>query len=159
MELGSPSKDSLFSPNKQSEFWGSVTPDVRGLLQFFEMKENWTVPYNELPEFYQSLDRIIKSIKLDSEDVQNEQVLDKLIMIFGSMPLRQCMAGLSWLDKGIENENEIKWAGGIYFRSADITNEGHPDQDIEKHAWIIKERIELISRMNLLNSLFSKINV
>lgn len=159
MEIGSSSHRGLFSPIKQGEFWGKVTPDLRGMLQFFELKENWTIPYNELPEFYESIDKIILAIQQDGDKEQDEVLLDRLIVLFGSMPLKQCMTGLSWIDKGITKDSDIRWAGSIYFRASDVINDGHNDEYVRSHSHVIKERVELISRMNLLNSLFSKLEI
>lgn len=159
MEIGSSSHKSVFSPTKQGEFWGKITPDVRGMLQFFELRESWTIPYEELPEFYESLDKVISTIHTSGSDEQSEILIDRLIVLFGSMPLRQCMAGLSWIDRGIEKESDIRWAGNIYFRASDIVNEGHDDEDVVNHSFVIKERVELIVRMKLLNSLFSNLEI
>lgn len=159
MEIGNSSHSSLFSPEKQGEFWGRVTPDVRGMLQFFELKESWTVSYSELPEFYQSIDKVVKSMQEAKENRPIEELVDKLIILFGSMPLRQCMAGLSWIDRDIKKDSDIKWASNMYFRSCDITNGTHEDDDVTKHAFVIKERIELVGRMNLLNSLFAQFKI
>lgn len=147
-------KENLFSPEKQKEFWGKINPDVRGLLQFFELKENWTLKFEELPEFYESIEKVLKAMQDHGKDNFDETLIDKLIVLFGSMPLRQCMAGFSWIDKNIERNTDIQWASNIYFRSSDICLDGHESKEVESHAHVIKERIELVVRMNLLNELF-----
>lgn len=159
MESQKNTRNSLFSPDKQNEFWGRVTPDVRGMLQFFELKENWTLKYDELPEFYESLEQVITTMQDHGKDRHDEALVDKLIVLFGSMPLRQCVAGFSWIDRNIEKNTDIQWVSNIYFRSSDIVIDGHSDDNVKKHAHVIKERVELIARMNLLNELFRNVKL
>lgn len=159
MESQKNTQKSLFSPDKQNEFWGKVSPDVRGLLQFFELKENWTLKYEDLPEFYGSIEKVIQTMQDHGKNKHDEDLIDKLIVLFGSMPLRQCVAGFSWIDKNIEKNTDIQWVSNMYFRSADISIDGHADKDVEKHAYVIKERVELIARINLINKLFTSIKM
>lgn len=147
--------NSLFSPEKQNEFWSQITPDVRGMLKFFELKESWTLKYEELPEFYESIEKIFKVMQDHGKKEHDENLVDKLIVLFGSMPLRQCIAGFSWIDKNIEKETDIQWVSNIYFRSSDITSDTHEDDEVKKNAHVIKERVELVTRMNLLSELFT----
>lgn len=159
MESQKNTRKSLFSPDKQNEFWGRVSPDVRGMLQFFELKENWTLKYEDLPEFYESIEQVIKTMQEHGKDKHDEELIDKLIVLFGSMPLRQCVAGFSWIDRNIQKSTDIQWVSNIYFRSADITIDGHSDNEVEKHAHVIKERVELVVRMNLLNKIFVNVKI
>ena len=150
-------KDPVLSPEQQEHFWKLLNPDMRSMFSAFEVKENWTQPYEELPEFYSEMADLIEEKSYTSPaDVSNDTV-DKLIVLLSSLSFRQSLACLSQLDKDVKIADSLGWVCLIYLRCLDITksNKETLDKNLIAHANIIIDRIRVAVKTDLIIKIFS----
>ncbi|MND11557.1 hypothetical protein D3C87_351710 [compost metagenome] len=147
-----------FSPEFQDKFWGALEPDVRLFFDKFEQREDWTYTYNEIPEVFTALSNALPQI-IDDENVESaKEVLHSLIVLLSSLPLRECIYAIGWLDREAKEQYQIGWGVRLYIEAESIYND-NPDSHIFLHAKVIRDRVKVIIQSSLSSELFCNINV
>lgn len=150
----------LLSPSAQDEYWRNINPDIRTFLDKYEEKEEWTYSYNEMPEIFNQISHMLPKFKDISINEQNtdsiQPIIRKLIVLLASLPLRQAISAISWLDRNIKNETDIGWGVAIYIESAKITKYYIDDPDY-RDCKLLYDRVNLMLNSNLSCLLFLKI--
>lgn len=143
----------FFSPLVQDTFWSGLDPDIRSFLDAFEAGEDWTYEFEELPELFLKISDALPRVAELPPSKESQKVLRELILILASMPMRQCVSALAWLDSNIVEETDVGWGVICYMEAADIFR--HKDNDeIFLQAKIIHERIQVMLRSTLSSLLF-----
>lgn len=144
----------LFSPEAQEAFWAEMHPDNRACYEMFESKESWTYQFEELPElFLKTSDALPKVAQLPIES-KNQQVLVQLIPLLASMPLRQCLFAVHWLNEKVI-DSPIGWGTLCYLEAVNIKN-NEKDNDHHELACAMVERISAIMRVRKAMGLFAQ---
>jgi hypothetical protein len=147
----------LLSPTFQDAYWSNIDPDIRAFLDDFESREEWTYSFDELPDMFIEISKALPKFteyKINEENTEIIQpMLKELIVILSSMPMRQAVSAVAWLDQNIENETEIGWAVAIYMEAAQIAlnNENDPNYAECK---LFHDRINLMLHSRLSTLLF-----
>ncbi|MBP4081436.1 hypothetical protein [Aeromonas sp. MrichA-1] len=147
----------FLTPEFQDKFWGSLDPDVRLFFDRFETKENWTYKYSEIPHLFQSMSEALPTITNSDNISSSKDVLHSLIVLLSSLPLRECIYAIGWLDKNIRGEYEIGWGVALYMEAESIYQE-EPESDIHLHAKVIRDRVRVTIQSTLSSELFCNIN-
>lgn len=152
----------FFSPQTQDAFWASFHPDIRALLSETESRETWTYSYDELPGLFTTLAGALPRVVEQPLDDASRSVVRTLIPLLASMPFRQCMAGLAWLDARADPEGDEGWGVVCYVEAANIEAGSAPvlegDGAIAPYARIVVERVRMLIRCRIAAELFSNIH-
>lgn len=148
----------FFSPQAQDVFWGGLDPDIRAFLDSFERDEDWTYEFEELPElFIQTALALPKVVELPPQGYAQE-IIYQLIPLLSSMPLRQSVSAIAWLDNHIINESALGWGVVCYMTAVDITRDKENDP-IYLESKVVYERIQMMLRSSLSSLLFCNLNI
>lgn len=151
--INSKQEVAFFSPVVQETFWGSLDPDIRSFLDSFEAGEDWTYEFDELPALFIKVSEALPKVAELPPSKKSQGVLRELILLLASMPMRQCVSALAWLDSRVGNETDVGWGVVCYMEAADIFRHNESDE-IYLQAKIIHERIQVMLRSTLASLLF-----
>lgn len=143
----------FFSPIVQDAFWGCLDPDVRNFLDSFEIKESWTYEYNELPDMFAQISKALPKVVELPPSKETKNLLHDLIPLLSSMPLRQCVSAIAWLDGHIQSEGEVGWGVVCYIEAANIYRAKSNDE-LFLQSKIVYERIQIMLRSTLASMIF-----
>ncbi|MGD1524413.1 hypothetical protein [Vibrio owensii] len=146
----------IFSPGFQSTYWSNIDPDIRKILDEFESREDWTFSFEELPEMFVEMSSSLPKVAELPLTEGNKSIIRDLIPILASMPLRQAISAISWLDSYLEEEGKIGWGAWIFLEVSDIYK-NNPSDEIFLEAKIVYERIKIILRSSLAVKVFCNI--
>src|SRR5690606_1883321 len=117
-------------PEIQDVFWRNMDIDARMCLDMLEGKETWTYQYSEMPELFIKTAEALPVIAKVPIEKKNQSVLEQLIPLLATMPLRQCVFAIHWLNEQA-GDSPIGWGSLCYLESLNIKNNksGHPFED------------------------------
>lgn len=146
----------MFKENSQKLF-GLIAPDISEVIKDFEGKETWVYNYNELPRLFTDTAIFISSLveKDKSVDVV-DKIVQHLFPLLASMPFKDCIAAIVYLENNIENKEILSW-GAIIYLETEKRKSGENEQS--NNARIINERIKLVVKTKLAVELFTQINL
>lgn len=147
----------IFSPETQDEFWGSMNPDAREFLDRYEVEENWTYCFEELPELFIKLATALPRIVEIPPSTRSTGILHGLIAVLANMPFRQSMFALAWLDQDIDQakqEEDKGWGVMCFLEAADLCLQD-PNSELALDAKTIYERVQTLLKTRLTVSLFT----
>lgn len=144
----------LFSPQAQDAFWGAMDPDTRACFDLFEQKETFTYQYGELPELFMNMANALPDVAVLPVDSRSQSLLISMIPLLASMPFRQCVFSVHWLNDQAK-ESPIGWGTLCYLEALNIVNndEGNPNHDMAR---VIVERITAVMRVRKAMGLFAQ---
>lgn len=155
--MSNPTSSMLLSPTFQDAYWSNIDPDIRAFLDDFESREVWTYSFEELPEMFIEISKALPKFteyKINDETSPVIQpMLRELIVILSSMPMRQAVSAVAWLDQNIDNETEIGWGVAIYMEAAQIASNNEDDPD-HAECKLLHDRINLMLHSRLSSLLF-----
>lgn len=103
------SKDkSILSPVSQKEFWSELRPDLSDFLDMNEEKESWTYKYNEVPDLFLSLSAALPKVASLPPTGEAKGIIEDLIPILSSLPMRESISAIMWMDRAIINEGYMQ---------------------------------------------------
>ncbi len=151
--------ENYFEPEVQNAFWEAMTPDVRQFLDQLEDKETWTYTLNEFESLFKTLAKALPDIVELPLEEEHQSIIHKLIPVLLSMPLRQCISAVAYLDKfGGTAKNPIGWGVVCYLEAA----ETYKNQETEKEKAIcfktFCERIQVFIHSTVSVELFLHLN-
>lgn len=147
--LGVPDLDN----ESQDEFWRDISPDIREAMEMFEAGEDWTYDYDEFPELFIATARLLPGVLEIPVNDEHKKLLTSLIPLLSSMPFRQSIAALSWIDN--HDDGGPGWGAACFAEATKIVNAGpSSDESLYAHAKIICERIKTLVKFNLVSALF-----
>lgn len=143
-------------PEGQEAFWKTISPDVRAFLDDFESREEWTYQPGELPKLYEAFEDLLPRLANHEVDGNNHDISVQLIPVLVSLPLRQCIAALAWIDRNYPAEGQAGWAAVTFLQAKKIarTNGSHP---MYAEARALIERIEILLSTTLATRLFTQL--
>ncbi len=154
--MSSASQSNLFSPSFQNAFWQGLDPDMRLFLDVQEAKETWTHKFEDIPELFNKISGALPRFISYPLKTETKPIIRDLIPLLASMPLRQCVSAIAWLDNNIENEGEAGWGLITFIEASEIYNES-PNDEHYLYAKIIHERVTVMLRSNIASLLFCNI--
>ena len=146
----------LLSPEFQESFWSNLDPDLRGFLEAYESREDWTYEYNEIPKLFVDLSNALPRFAMLPPTKDHNNILRQLIPILTSMPLRQAICAIAWLDNQITNDEDMGWGVVCFLEAARIFQEA-PDDEIYSDAKVLYERVGIVLKTRLSTFLFTNI--
>lgn len=147
---------SLFSPESLDAHFAGLSPDVRLLLQQLERRESWTWRFDEFPELFQKTSTALPLVVESPLSDASRHLLGMLIPILASMPIGQCLTGMSYLDSRSRPAGQPGWGVALYQQAARQQHEdGSPE--LQMSAKTIVERVHVILRTPLAAQLFTHI--
>lgn len=153
--MSNPTVDTLlFTPEAQSAFWEAMQPDARACLDMFEEKERWPYPYEEFPELFMTMADLLPTVANLPTNDKCQEILIQLIPLLSSMPFRQCIFAIHWLNHQA-GDNPIGWGALCYLEAVNITN-NHPEHEIHGMAKAMVERMATVMRARKIIGLFSQ---
>jgi hypothetical protein len=153
--LNTPTVDSLlFNPEAQSAFWEEMQPDARACLDFFESKERWPYKYDEFPELFVQMAEVLPRVAGLPVDESSQEILVTLIPLLSSMPFRQCIFAIHWLNHQA-GESPIGWGALCYLEAVNITNNSQ-DHQYFGMAKALVDRMATVMRTRKIIGLFSQ---
>lgn len=152
------SDNEFFSPDIQDSFWAALDPDLRKCLDNFEQGESWTYKYDELPVLFTDLAKNLPKVVVLPVTSRNKKILHELIPLIASMPFRQCVSAISWLDNHNFDEKTLGWGVVLFMENSDIRTNGHESKELYLQAKVINERINTLLKFNVVTKLFTNIS-
>lgn len=150
-----PSVDALlFTPEAQSAFWETMQPDARACLDMFETKERWSYQYSEFPELFVKMAEALPKVAEQPVDDDSQSILIKLIPLLASMPFRQCIFAIHWMNQQV-SESPIGWGALCYLEAVNIVN-NELDHEYHGMAKAMVERMATVMRTRKIIGLFSQ---
>lgn len=144
----------MFSPEAQDAFWSEMEPDTRASFDFLEQKEEWTYNYTEMPDLFiktaMALPKLV-SLPIDSK---SKSVMEKMIPVLATMPLRQCVFAIHWLNDRA-GDSPIGWGSMCYLESLNIVN-NEKNHDLSIFSRVIVDRISTIMAIRKASGLFAQ---
>lgn len=132
----------LFAPEVQDVFWRQMEPDARACLDMLERKETWTYQYSEMPELFTKTAEALPVIAQVPVEKKNQSVLEQLIPLLATMPLRQCVFAIHWLNEQA-GESPIGWGSLCYLESLNIKN-NKPEHEFSDYARVVVDRVSTV---------------
>lgn len=115
-----PSTQHYFEDDVQEAFWKAMTPDVRGVLDSLESRETWTYKMNEFSNLFSTLANALPDIVQLPLAKEHQSVVHNLIPVLLSMPLRQCLSAIAYLDRyGSTDKNPVGWGVVCYLEASE----------------------------------------
>ena len=152
--------ENLLTPEYQDEFWGKISPDIRRFLDDFESKEDWTFSYEEVPESFQAISKALPKFSMhkinEESSIKTRDIIQKMIVILSSMPLRQSISAISWLDRDMSDETEIGWAVAIYMQAAQVALFDKSDPDY-RESKVLYDRVRIMLHSRHATMLFTQL--
>ncbi len=137
----------------QDQFWSSVSPDIREALELFENGEDWTYEYDEFPELFIATANMLPDVLELPVKNGNKEILINLIPLLSSMPFRQAIAALAWIDN--QELDGPGWGAACFAEATKITNQGPgEDNPVYLHAKMLCDRVKTLVRFNMVSTLF-----
>lgn len=147
----------FFSPTMQNLYWASLEPDIQIFLDEFEGREDWTYRYDEFPSLFVETARMLPRVIHIPLNREAMQIVHMLMPILSSMPLRQCISAVAWLDTNSESQAGKGWGMMCYMESSRIYF-SMKDSPVYLHAKILYERIRIMLHTSLSSKLFINIH-
>jgi hypothetical protein len=144
----------LYTPEAQDGFWGEMDPDTRAFLDEFEKRETFTYRFDELPALFVSMASALPDVADLPVDSKSQALLVRLIPLLSSMPFRQCVFSVHWLNTHAK-DSPMGWGTLCYLEALNIANniKDHPHHDLSR---VIVERISVMTRANKAISLYGQ---
>lgn len=138
------SLDMLYSPEAQDAFWGAMHPDTRAIFDVFEQRETFTYPYIEYPELFLTMAKAMPEMATLPVDPKSSELLVKVIPLLATMPFRQCIFSVHWLNEQA-SDSPIGWGTLCYLEALNILNnvKDHPHYDLSR---VMVDRISAVMR-------------
>lgn len=152
--MANPSSE-LLHPETQKEFWKHIDPSVFQMFVAFESQEDWTYTYDELPELFIKTAESLPEIASFPLDTNSQKVAHALIKILASMPLRECLFALTWLDSH-DGNSELLWGEACYLESERVLKDTN-NQEMHVYANILSQRVKIINKSRIAISIFQNI--
>jgi hypothetical protein len=147
-----------FKDDSQDAFWKAMSPDIRVFLNELEKKEDWTYEVNEFEKFFSDISSALPAIVQLPLEAEHQKVIQQLIPILFSMPLRQCMSAIAYLDRyGSTEENPIGW-GVVCFLEASTIVKYDTKNEIYGICKLLCQRVRVFIHSSLSTELFLNIN-
>jgi hypothetical protein len=144
----------LFAPEAQDAFWSAMQPDIRSLFDSLEKKERWSISYEDNQAFFTKMADALPRVATLPIDHQSQSILVSMIPLLSSMPLRQCIFAVHWLN----NQNPdipIGWGTLCYLEALNIVN-NIKDHEHYNLAHAMVDRISAVMRVRKEMALFAQ---
>ena len=152
----------ILSPQFQDEYWDSMSPNINHFLSEYEECETWTYRYEEVPELFKQVSEIVPVMASsninDIGDADAVKLLEGMIVILATMPFRQAVTCIIWLDKGLKSSLDIGWAITLYIEALAIVN-NRKDSPIYAEASLLQARISVMLKSRLAVRIFTQLNL
>lgn len=147
----------FFEPLMQHMFWSNLDPDIQRFLDEFEGREDWTYGYEEFPSMFIETAKMLPEVLTLPIDKNAKMIVHMLMPILSSMPLRQSISAIAWLDSNSEHQPGRGWGMICYMEAVSIFH-NMPDSPVFLHAKILYERIRIMLHTSLSSKLFINIH-
>lgn len=144
----------LFTPEAQKAFWEGMEPDARGFLDLFESNERWAYQYEEFPELFVKMAEALPKVADLPVDDSAQKTLIMMIPLLSSMPFRQCVFAIHWLNLKA-GDSPVGWGALCYLEATNIKN-SHPDHEYYPLAKALVYRMETVMRTRKIIGIFSQ---
>ena len=149
-------KRHYFDSETQNTFWENLSPDIRVFLDELEKRETWTYHLDEFEDlFLNTAHALPKIIQLPLSE-EHQSLVEELIPVLVSMPLRQCISAVAYLDKyGTTESNKLGWGVVCFLEAKNLSHEdGH---DLARESRTFCERVDTFIRTSICTDLFLNI--
>ncbi|WP_138437887.1 hypothetical protein [Marinobacter shengliensis] len=82
-----------------SRFWEGFTPQIQEVLSGAEERESWIYTRDELPELFASIEESLPQVVTIPPSPEQTEVFEGLISLLSSVPFRECIAALAFLER------------------------------------------------------------
>jgi hypothetical protein len=147
-------RELLLSPEDQQVFWSKIDPDMRSLLELLEANENWIVKYEDMPDEFKEVSRLLPELVVIDPTPEVDDIITRLVYIIGNMPFRQSMSAVSWMNFMSSEKSMYGWGTILHYRCLMILSGSDTSPEIKGLATIICERIKIIILLNIHQDLF-----
>jgi len=153
------STEHYFEPDVQEAFWKAMTPDVRCFLDSLEEKENWTYKVGEFSYLFDALASALPDIVQLPLTKEHQDVIHNLIPVLLSMPLRQCLSAVAYLDRyGCTKDNPVGWGVVCYLEAAEAQKDGGLSETQRLHMRTFCDRVRVFISGTISVELFLYLN-
>lgn len=145
---------SFLSPGVQDAFWRRIDPDMRLLLDALEQREDWTYRYEEFPELFEQTYRLLIDVAYLPSETNASNIIGYLMPVLASMPFRECVASIAWLENQPKDEESFGWGMRIFLRAVEIAQSGEKHRQFA-HAKTIRDRIIFMMKSDISTQIFA----
>jgi hypothetical protein len=140
-----------------SRFWNGFSPQIQEVLSGAEERETWVYTREELPELFNSIDSALPDVVTVPPSPEQTEILQDLISLLASVPFRECIAALAYLEKdSLEknlNENQVGIGTGCFIVANRMCLARHGDVGSAK---IVRDRVRYMVKIGFQLSAFAK---
>lgn len=94
-----------------SRFWDGFSPQIQEVLSGAEERESWVYSRSELPELFDSIEEALPEVVSIPPSQQQTEIFQDLISLLASVPFRECIGALAFLErdslKGELNSDQV----------------------------------------------------
>ncbi|MCF2901870.1 hypothetical protein L1267_15950 [Pseudoalteromonas sp. OFAV1] len=145
-----------FDKETQNIFWENLSPDIRTFLDSLEERETWTYQVKEFESLFLSMAGALPKIIQLPLSEEHKSLVQKLIPVLVSMPLRQCISAIAYLDKyGQSDSNPVGWGILCFIEAKNISQ--NEDDPLYPYSRNLCERINTFTRNSICVELFEHI--
>jgi hypothetical protein len=144
----------LYSPEAQDAFWGVMKPDTRAVFDVLENRETFTYPYVEYPDLFLKMAKALPEMAMLPVDAKSQDLLVKVIPLLATMPFRQCIFSIHWLNEQAK-DSPMGWGTLCYLEALNIINniKDHDHYDLSR---VMVDRVSTVMRYRKAMGLYAQ---
>ncbi len=145
------------SDSEISRFWEGFTPQIQEVLVDAEDREIWTFTRTELPELFEGIEESLPDVVTVPPSVEQTVLFKNLISLLASVPFRDCIAALAYLEKSSlasEMDKNQVGSGTACFMIANricLNRDGNTTA-----AKIVRDRVRYLVKLGFQLSMFAR---
>ncbi len=148
-----------FRIDDNKRFWEAFDPNISEVLSWFEERENWTLQVKDAPECFKKMEGVVDSITVSNSQgyLPSYHIwMDGLIMSLASLPFRECIHILAFLDSQHIVIDSQELMVSLIKRVSFLVQQGEGYKGHE-HACVLDTRISVVSGSSIAVKMFNSI--
>lgn len=138
-----------------SRFWNEFSPQIQEVLAAAEDRETWVYQRDDLPELFDTIESALPGVIEIPPSPQQTQVLHDLITCLGSVPFRECIAALAYLERESLSDSLDQAEVGIGTATFMVSNRICLSRDGDvSSAKIVRDRVQFLVKIGFQLSSF-----
>lgn len=88
-----------------ARFWNEFSPQIQEVLAAAEDRETWVYQRHDLPELFDAIQTSLPDVVQIPPSPEQTSILNDLISCLASVPFRECIAALAYLERNSLKES------------------------------------------------------
>jgi hypothetical protein len=140
-----------------SRFWNGFSPQIQEVLSGAEERETWIYTRDELPELFNNIESALPDVVTVPPSQEQTEIFQDLISLLASVPFRECMAALAYLERDslMKNldENQVGLGTGCFIIANRMCLARQGDVSAAR---VVRDRVRYMVKIGFQLSAFAK---